>query len=228
MEESGKVAADATRKRKYTVQELLRSGAKDGDVVDIEDSVYRVFNKLRFERGGVARSSRIVVFGSEGGSVSASFWDKGADIVDSVMLQRKDRAIATNMTVRGAGGELALHSTNSTYVSRLMPARSAVTDLSQLRGGEKNVDVSGRVLAVGQIRYFKNLSGRDSGVSDCTMTDGKVEARIVLWGSSSACAGEMHPGDYIKAEFVSVKGTDNGIEITANDSARVLLNRRQI
>lgn len=214
--------------RRCTVRQLLSSGFREGEVVDIEDSVYRVFNKLRFERNGVARTSRIVVFGSEGGSVKATFWDRSADMVDSAMVQRRDRAIATNMKVKGPGNDVELHSTSSTYVSRLMPARSAVTDFSQLHGGEKNIDVSGKVLSVGQVKYFKGLDGKDSGVSDCSITDGKVELHIVLWGSSSVCAGEMHPGNYIKAEFVSVRSTDNGIEIAANDSARLLLSRRQI
>ncbi len=212
--------------RKYTVRQLLDGSAKDGDVVDLEDSVYRVFNKIRFNRNGVARTSRIVVFGSEGDSIKVTFWDRSADMIDAAMVQRKDRAIATNMKFMSE--DMELQSTNSTFISRLMPAKSAVTDFSQLHRSEKNIDISGRILAVGQIRYFKNLSGKDSGVSDCTVTDGKIESRLVLWGSSSACSGEMHPGDYVKAEFVSVKNTENGIEITANDSARVLLGRKPI
>ncbi len=218
----------AAQRRKLTIQELTASKLAEGDTVDIEDSVYRIFNKLRFERNGAVRVNRIVVLGSEGKSVRVVFWDKSAEMIDSATVQRKDRVIATNLRTKKTGDELELYSTASTYISRIMPAKTAVTDFSQLHGGEKNIDVSGRVLSVNPIRYFKDLSGRDSGVADCSISDGKTELALRLWGSSSACAGEMHPGDYLKAEFVSAKATENGVEITANDSARLLLSRRQI
>jgi hypothetical protein len=221
-------SSSARRGVKLSVQGLLGSSTADGSIVDIEDSVYRVFNKLRFEKNGSARINRIVVLGGEGSSVRIVFWDKSADAVDTALIQRKDRVIATNLRIKKTGDDTELHSTSATYISRLMPARSAVTDFSQLHGGEKNIDVTGRVVSVSPIRYFRDLSGKESGVSDCSISDGKAEIRMSLWGSSSICAGEMHPGDYIKAEFVSARLTDNGIEITANDSARLLLSRRQI
>jgi len=215
-------------RRKLSVQQVSGAGIADGDTVDIEDSMYRIFNKLRFEKAGVARISRVAVFGGEGSSVRATFWDKSAEMIDAALVQRKDRVVVTNMRVKKSGDDTELQSTASTYISRLVPARSAVTDFSQLKGGEKNIDVSGRILSVNPIRFFRDLSGRDSGVADCTVTDGRMEARLVLWGSSSACTADMHPGDYIKAEFVSAKLTDNGMEIVASDSSRLLLSRRPV
>jgi hypothetical protein len=212
-------------KRKLTVADIKPNEVVEGDIFDIEDNVYRIFNKINFEKDGKARQSRTVVFGAEGGTVRSVLWDKAAEMVDAALLQRRDRALATNMRVKKTDDEVELYSTNTTYLSRLAPSRSAISDLTQLKGDERNIDIVGRVVSVGGIKLFKGLGGREGGVSECTITDGRITVRVALWGSSSSYAPSIHPGDYLKLEFVSVKATANGTDITSNDSSRLLISR---
>ncbi len=218
----------APQKRKLTAAALIAANLQDGEVVDLEDNVYRVFNKVKFNRNGSAGVNRIVVFGSEGNSVKTILWEKSAEFPDAMQIQRKDKVLATNLRVHKNGDETELYSSTSTYFSRITPSKSSVTDFSQLKGGERNIDIIGRIVSIGSSRSFKSLGGTESSVSDCNISDGKIEARVSLWGSCSTYTTEMHPGEFLKVEFASAKLSENGLELSASDASRMLISKRAL
>lgn len=213
------------QRRKVTVATLAQ--ANEGDVVDMEDTVYRVFNKIRTDNTNPLKLSRSVVFGVEGSCSTAVLFDKSALLVDSAEIQRKDKAIATNLRVKKVGDELQLYATAGTYLSRVSPSRTHVGDFLELKGGERNIDIAGRIATVGVLSSYKGIDGKENAVSECSITDGKIEMRVSLWKSSSTYVKEMRPGDYVKIEFATTKATERGIEVSANDSSRILLSRKQ-
>lgn len=217
--------APPQQKRKLTASALSTSKFQEGEIVDIEDNVYRIFNKAKFSRNGSTGVNRIVVFGIEGSSIRSVLWEKSAEFPDAMQIQRKDKVLATNLRVHKNGDETELYSTSSTYFSRLTPSKGSVTDFSQLKGGERNIDVIGRIVSIGSSRLFKSLGGAESSVSDCNISDGKIEARVSLWGSCSTYVAEMHPGEFLKVEFASAKLSENGLELSASDASRMLISK---
>ncbi len=209
--------------QKLTVELLLKHEVVDGDIVNIEDKVYRVFNKIRMEINGTPRVKRVVVLGAEGSTASISLWDKNCNFIDSMLIQRGDSVSISSLKVRKVSGDIELSSTLGTYVSRIIPSYNFKSNFSELSENERNIDIIGRILSVSPTRYFKDLDGKQSGVSECSITDGKNEAHVTLWRSSSSYSADMHPGAYIKLEFVSVKKIDDKLEITATDASRVLI-----
>ncbi len=209
---------------KSNVKQLTTMAPKDNELVSVEDVVYRIFNKNRIESNGTVRLRRDLVLGEEGSTLTVVLWDKSCELVDTLLVQRGDRVLISNLKVRTLNESIELINTTGTYISRVMPSEVDVkTDFSSLNGNERNIDILGRILSVGPIRYFKDLDGKQNGISECTISDGAVEGRVTLWKSSSSYANEMHPGSYVKIEFCSIKLLEGKLDITANDHARILL-----
>ena len=111
----------------------------------------------------------------------------------------------------------------SANIVRVAPSKAEVTRLSALKNLDKDIDIIGKVVSVDPVRYFTDLSGRHVSVSSCTLSEGSTNIRMSMWRSSSLYAAEMHPGDYVKAEFVSVKASESGLEISAGDYSRIFI-----
>ncbi|MGC8479152.1 MAG: OB-fold nucleic acid binding domain-containing protein [Candidatus Micrarchaeia archaeon] len=209
---------------KLTVKELNALKPKNADIVTIEDNIYRIFNKITFENNGTMRKRRVVALGDEGVTVRVTLWDKSSEFVDTMLVQRGDRVLISNLKTLLNNGEIELTNTPNTYISRVSPTYQVIkTNFSDLNGDEKNIDILGRILSVGPIRYFRDLDGKQNGISECSISDGSNEVKVTLWKSSSVYAAEMHPGSYVKIEFANVKKTNDKVEITANDYSRILL-----
>jgi ssDNA-binding replication factor A large subunit len=209
---------------KSNVKQLIALSPNDNELVSIEDTVYRIFNKNRIENNGVTRLRRDLVLGEEGSTLTVVLWDKSCELVDTLLVQRGDKVLISNLKVRTIQDSIELINTAGTYISRVIPTEIDVkTDFSSLNGNEKNIDILGRILSVSPIRYFKDLDGKQNGISECTISDGFVEGRVTLWKSSSGYANEMHPGSYIKIEYCSIKKIEDKLDITANDYSRILL-----
>ena len=209
-----------------SAQEVCAGKFPEGGLVSVEDHVYKISNKKRFERNGLERFRRTLVLGSKGSTVVVSLWDKQADLADSLLIERGDRVLASNLRVRKAPDGYELSSISSTYLSRLSPSETQFRRFLDIKAGERDIDLVCKVVAVSPIRYFMDLNGGQSGVSDCTVTDGLTEARLTMWRSSSQYAATLHPGNYIKAESIDVREREGLIEFVAGDSSRVLVSNK--
>jgi ssDNA-binding replication factor A large subunit len=215
------------RPSKARVSEILSGMLSDGSIISMEEQVYRIFNKKSFTASGRDRMRRSIVLGDESANIPVTLWDKHAEMIDNLLIERGDRILADKLKLKKSEYGYELSTLSNTYLARLQASKNAVSDFSQLKPGERNIDIAGKVTSVGNIRHFNDLKGRESSVSDATLSDGRNEVRLVMWGSSSMYAGALHPGDLIKIEFAIVKETNQGIEISANDSSRILVKSSQ-
>ena len=187
--------------------------------VDVEDTVYRVFNEV--SHGSSSR--RTVTLGNVGSTVNLSLAGSLSSIVDSRCIERGDVVMVRNASLDMATERLV--GTRDTIISRRRPAFSGVTDFSKLRYGEKNIDVLGRVLEIGKVRHVSGLSASGQvAVADCKLADSRSAIVATMWGSSALACERMHAGDFVKIEFCSVSGIDSSLQVHAGDLSRVLVN----
>lgn len=210
--------------RKIQAKSVNAGSLNEGILVDIEDNVYRIFNKTRFEKDKKEGFRREMVLGDDHENIRITLWDKQADLVDNLAVERGDKVRISNAKVKRFNGGLELSGTAGTNVARVSPSATGITEFSALGPESKNVDVICRVVSIGRIRYFMDLSGKQSAVSDCIVSDSKEQARLVMWRSSAAYAALMRPGGFIKVEQAAIKATNAGMEIIADDLSRILIN----
>ncbi len=207
---------------------MNRQRSKDADsgryTVDVRDYIYRIFNPTEFQTQARKGIRRAMVLGREGYAVKVTLYDKYADFIDINAFERGDVILAKNMLVDNASMEL--RNTRDTLMSRIVPSQSGITDFSRLVDGQKNIDVIGKLIEIGPIRYVNTL-GRESqvAVADCIITDSEATMPVSLWGSSALMSTKMKPNDYIKIEFCSVRSRNSSAEIYAPDTSRVLISK---
>ncbi len=220
------IAEGRIPRRKTGVGEIAAGKVSDGEIVDIEGEVYRVFNKIKFEKDGKAQYRRTIVIGDRSANIRAILWGAKAELPDYLPVERGDRIGMDRMRVRRFEDSYELSGIGESMIRRIEPCKQCITDFSYISEDAREIDVAGRLVSVGQPKYFNGLGGKKGSVADCSITDGKTILRLVLWDSSSEIASEMHPGGYVKAEYVSAKKTDAGIELSASDLSRILIKRR--
>lgn len=221
--ESRKKEGSASKAR---LNDLLSGKFPDGSIVRIEEHIYRIFNKKSFNVSGRERTRRNMVLGNDSANILLTLWDKHAEMADNILMERGDRILADGLRLKKSEYGYELSNLTNTYLARLASSKTSILDFSMLKPGERSIDVTGKIISIGNIRHFNDLKGREGSVSDATISDGKKELRLVMWGSSSIYAGSMHPGDLVKIEFATVKETANGMEISASDSSRLLIKSR--
>lgn len=209
---------------KVDINDIISNKVPVGRIVDLSEHVYRIFNRIRFDASDNNKQKRTIVLGKEQSTLPLTLWDKKSDLADVLPIERNDIVHIQNLKVIKTGPSGELSSTQETHITKTSSGGTAISDFSKITGNEKNIDIIGRIVSLSQIRYFMDLSGKQSSISDCIISDGKIELRLVLWKSSSQAVAEMHPGDYIKVEFVNTKQKDSGIEIVASDTSRILIN----
>lgn len=225
---SESLAPDAKQDR-ITVSDVnefisLHKGEAPADgqahTVDVEDLVYRVFNMQRIDSAG-RRASRNVVLGTEGNTVVLSLFGASAESIDADRIERGDIVFVRGALIDLQGG--SLKGANGTAISRLVPSHNAVTDFSLLSEGQRNMDVSGRVVEIGPVRYVNRLSVGRVAVSDCAIADGSSTLPVSMWGSSALATSSIRVNSTVKVEFCSVRGRNGSVEIYAGDLSRVLV-----
>ncbi len=210
--------------KKVKIQDIYNGKIELGSIVEIEEYVYRLFNPKRFERDGRERFLRTMVLGSTNGSIRVALWDKASILADTMPIERGDKILASNLMLRKGLTDLELSSTKNTFFNRIEPAKEGICDFSTLSVGEKDIDVFGKIVEIGSPRYFNDQNGKERKVVRCTLTDGVINLSAAFWDSSCDYVTSLHPGDFIKIEFASIKD-NNGIEINAGNFSRVAANK---
>lgn len=192
-------------------------------VFDVEDRVYRVFNMQR--QDGAGKRPRTLVLGSEGNTVTLSLFDRLAESIDTDCVERGDAVLVRNALVDVQNG--SLRSTNGTLISRLARSRTGITDFSLLKEGQRNIDVSGKVVEIGPIRYVSTLNRAGKmAVSDCTVSDGSSSMVVSMWGTSALATSSISINSTVRIEFCSVRRRNDIVELYAGDLSRVLVTKR--
>ena len=215
----------ASASAKASISEILAGKFNEGDLLSLECTVHRILGTKIFKKDGREgfRRSVVLLDGSE--SIPVTLWNKQAGMVERLSIERGDRVLLEGLRLRKGLYGYELSSTNATYLARLEPSKSHLADFSALSGKERGIDIIGSVTAIGTIRHFTSLSGREGSVSEATITDGEREIRLTLWGPASQYVASMRLNDQIKIEFTDIKQGPNGIEVSAGENSRVLIIR---
>ena len=190
--------------------------------VGVQDHLYRVFNTVS-SLGGREAPKRHIVLGKEGSTIVMTLRLQSRSI-DTGAFERNDIVAIDNGILDIEKGEL--FDGNGTRVRRITEGGlGTITDYSILKDEVRNVDVIGKIIGVGQIRYIGTLNsdGR-TAVLDCTLTDFNKVIGATLWGSSAIAAEQIKVNDFVKIESCSMVMKDGGIMINANDASRIIAN----
>ncbi|MGC8652197.1 MAG: hypothetical protein ACP5UH_03030 [Candidatus Micrarchaeia archaeon] len=202
----------------------LFSGAQSGMAytANIQDRLYRIFNPVTTVYGTKQQERRTVVLGSEGSTIRMELRGRLSEYIDANVFERGDLVMVRNASYDEASG--ALIGVQSTVISKIMPAQdSAITDYSRLSAGMKNIDVVGKIVEIGPIRYVSRLSGSGQiAVADCVISDMERSVGMSLWGSSALATSKLNVGNFIKVEFCSAVRKNDTVVIYANEFSRIV------
>lgn len=186
--------------------------------VNIEDTVYRIFNELE------GASRRTVTLGRIGSTINVILSGVLSSAVDERGFERGDL-----MLVRGASLDIVnerIVGTKGTTLSRTRRSNLGITDFSKLKDGDKNIDIVGKIVEIGQLRQVSRLGiAEPVAVADCRLSDTSDYIDATLWGSSAILTKRMHISDFIKIEFCSVRSIESKLQVNANELSRVLINK---
>ncbi len=220
-------ATDALRLSEFISAQRSSKAVRDSPaayIVNITDKVYRVFNKVEYRRNGRNGASRIVVMGRENHTIKLNLLDRFAELADSLPISRSDVILVKNASLEMGRGEL--RSTNATQISVISHSEAAKAEFGDMAEGDRNVDVIGKVIEIGPIRYVSRLGGDGQiAVSECTITDAKTPLQVSLWGSSALMTTKLAINDTVKIEFCSVRSRNGRMELYASDLSRVLIKK---
>ncbi len=188
--------------------------------VNIRDRVYRIFNQVEYSYGGRKGVKRDIVLGREGKTIRLTLFDNLSKLADATPLERGDVILVRNAALDMRNG--ILKGVSKTIVLRMSPSQEGIGDYSLLKGGEKNIDVIGKIVEINPIRYVNRLDGSGQiGVVDCVISDLKDSMNAVLWGSSALATANMNVNDFMKIEFCSVREKNGTKEVYATETSRV-------
>ncbi|MGC8662165.1 MAG: hypothetical protein ACP5RT_00030 [Candidatus Micrarchaeia archaeon] len=212
------------KERKVDIKDLLEGKVPLGSIIEIEDYVYRIFNPKKFEKEGKERILRSMILGDIERSIRVTLWNKSSFLVDSIPIERGDKIFASNLLLRKGLTDFELSSTQNTFFNKIAQSNIDLVEFSLLKEG-KNIDIYGKITEIGSPKYFKDQNGKDRKVVRCVITDGITSVNAVFWDSSCDYVMTLHPGDFIKIEFASVKNDNKSIEVNANNFSRIASDR---
>ncbi len=183
--------------------------------VNIEDTVYRIFNEIE------NASRRTLTLGRTGSTINIVVSDKLSSAIDERGFERGDLVSVIGASLDILGERLV--GTKSTTMVRMRRSRSGITDFSTLKDGDRNIDIIGKVTEIGQLSSVSRLGGGNVAVAECRISGQEGSAEVTLWGSSAMLTKRMRVGDLVKIEFCNVRSVEPKPQINANELSRVLI-----
>ena len=198
------------------------SDADTVNTVSIKDQIYRIFNHNITRVGGKEIVRRIVVLGGEGSTIPLNLSEKLSRFVDLGAMERGDYVLVRNAFVDMQKSEL--RSLQNTSISRVTPSiMKVVTDYSSITEEMRGIDVLGKIIEIGPIKYVNRLGNRNQiAISSCTITDSRSSIEVSCWGSCAISTANLKINDTVKLEFCDARARDGKIQVYANDNSRIV------
>lgn len=192
--------------------------------VNVRDRIYRVFNQADYNYGNARGVKRELVLGREGRTVRLTLFNNLSRLVDITPFERGDTVLVRNAVLNVAGG--TLKGTSRTVLLRLSPSGGGITNFSALKGGERNIDIIGKVVEIYPIKYVNRLDAEGQiGVANCVISDLNESMNVAMWGSSAIATANINANDVIKIEFCSVRERNGVKEVYATETSRILASK---
>ncbi|MDE1825715.1 MAG: hypothetical protein KGH61_04115 [Candidatus Micrarchaeota archaeon] len=202
------------------VDDVIRERARVNSLVEMSAQVYRVYNRKVVEIDGRDVEIRIIILGTQGENIRAILFEEKVALANSMPIERGDVLHLVRFVVRRGYNGLELASLLDSRIEKISSSASEVANFSMLRNGQKDVDVIGRIVAIGPVKHSIFSIGRGNDACNCTISDGKTQMRLTVIGNAVHDLSLAHPGDPIKIEFCAVRDEK---ELYANESSRILV-----
>ncbi len=219
------LSEQAEARRIVSATELMRHEATSA-FVNIEDMVYRIFNKVPSNPGTSSYSYRKIVIGAEPSCITMTLWNRHADYMDQMEITAGSALRITNARLLANGKEPELSSTSGTVFTLVNRHRVVLTELSALKPGQRGLTIFSKILAMGK-HGKERRGGRELNVFYATLSDGKTEMPASFIGSSSETASESSAGSSVIIENCAVSGLTVAAGVVAGEHSRVLIKRIQ-
>ncbi|MGC8669576.1 MAG: hypothetical protein ACP5TL_00265 [Candidatus Micrarchaeia archaeon] len=192
--------------------------------INIQDRIYRIFNPISYTLNNKVQQKRTIVLGSEGATIKFIVKGRLSEFIDNNAFERGDTVIIKNAILDSS---MELVSSQNTMINKIMPApETAIVDYSKLYEGMRNIDIIGKFIEIGPVRYVNRLGGEDKvAVSDSVITDLENSVSASLWGSSALATSKIGVNEFVKIEFCSVVPKNGTVSIYANDLSRVVASK---
>lgn len=205
-----------------TIEDLVLGKAKVNSLVEMEEVVYRVYNKKLVEVGGVDIMTRIILLGTEQKNIKVILFDGKVDLANSIPIERGDKIIARNFVVKKYAGSLELASIAQSTIGREIEAKTGINEFSRINPSAQEIDVVGKLVVIGPIKHSIFAVARDNDSCSFTISDGIDQMKVLVVGNGVRELETAHPGDPIKIEGATIR-KNGGIELYLNESSRILV-----
>ncbi|MEM3012183.1 MAG: OB-fold nucleic acid binding domain-containing protein [Candidatus Hadarchaeales archaeon] len=203
--------------REITLRDLVPGMSN----VNLLARVVRVYEPRSFSRwdGSVGRVASLLLQDGTG-TLRASLWDSKVSLVEEGTIQKGDLLkIAGAYVQEGRGGEpeLKLSARSSVEVVRdpslegkFPPLEEPLVRISDLREGHREVDLVGRVAAVGEVKTSERPDGTTDRFASLVLLDETGKVKVFLWGEKAELVKNLRRGEVIKLENAQVRVDPSG------------------
>ncbi len=211
------------------IAEIIKINAEDDSqqpaITSVQDKVYRVFNQKQ-EKSIRGMAVRDIVLGDSlsGQTILAIMYGSASDLADSMPIERGDEILLNNVLLDFKAGAVKSIAKTSISIIKKSASASALARLDSLQGNERNIDIAGKVLETGPLKYRSNSLQFQNAESYCIITDFTKNINVHASGSAALALAGMKPGDFIKIEFCSSLLAYNDVVIAANNNSRIFSN----
>jgi len=151
------------------------------------------------------------------GAVRLNLWDDSVDLIDEIA--ENTLIIVENAYTRsGYGGGVEvnvgrngrIHIDPEDFEMDIPEIERKVTDIIDLRAGQKNVTIRGQLLDDPVQRDVETSRG-PATVTNFRIDDGTGEARVSLWRNHAETAMDLTAGAWVRLEYMNVREPFDGV-----------------
>ncbi|MEM0106903.1 MAG: hypothetical protein QXS03_01590 [Candidatus Micrarchaeaceae archaeon] len=207
------------------INEVKKSGqSKEDYMVDINDTIYRIFNYSTSKtQAGKEIKRRVIVLGKENATVEMVLYNKFSDLIDSNCYERGNRIFIKNAILDITGNRLI--SGKNTIITKISQDNFSICNYKDIKESIKNADIVGKVIEIDPIRYINKFGGGQTALCNILITDGEKTANVSLWGQTALATASLNLNEIIKIEFCNINVENNFINIRANENSRIFASK---
>ncbi len=211
-----------------SVWEDIGKLSEDLGFASVVGVVKAISSTRSWEKEGSSGKVVRMLLADKTGETWVALWNQDAELVEKGQIKVGDIIGIKNGLVRkNIKGEIELSVGMRSRViidpktDKEFPEVGETKSISELKAGDQNVSVFGRVIQVFPRKTF-TTGDRTGEIGSMIITDGKA-IRVVLWGENAKLVDDIYPGTVVKVENGSVKENNGNLEIHVGWSGRVLI-----
>jgi replication factor A1 len=219
-----------------TAAMLIAHELEDGEVNAVADidpgmdevkflaKVMHVGDLRTFERDGDDEDGHVinVEVADETGSVTLSFWDEQARVIDDGELERGEALRIKGRPKDGYNGlEVSVDQAEPDEDATIDVEPGGTTTIDGLTLGQSDVNVRGLVLDTESVRTFDRDDGSEGKVANLAIGDETGRVRVTLWDERADRVETVDPGTAVEVVDGYVRERDGDLELHVGERGAV-------